>query len=277
MIRYHNGYRDYMQGEIPELDHDIYLGPEVQEVYNTPFWYEFIVKAEERLRDVGAVPRGVADGDLKLPGCIYASLRNEAFVKVPRSVAHGDAYVDDTAATVPDYTDQQTPPEKTDTNKENLKQENKNKKFDPRAAAEEGSEEENDLHQPVAEKVTEKSHKEECDDDEENMDYKSPPLSPDALHESNPYPTNSATTTQQRMVYAYPPNCTGWNAAKHPNPMLELLFFLRQRELLQLQLQEAQAQVQAAKEAHAHQARPKGEGGGLPVSYQTCFPFLVTS
>mmetsp|Transcript_24465 Transcript_24465/g.28795 ORF Transcript_24465/g.28795 Transcript_24465/m.28795 type:complete len:333 (-) Transcript_24465:150-1148(-) len=32
------------------------------------------------------------------------------------------------------------------------------------------------------------------------------------------------------MVLAYPPNNTGWNAAKHQNPMLELIFLLREFE-----------------------------------------------
>lgn len=50
------------------------------EVYGPPFWYSFILEAERRLASGGVRSEGVADGDLGLPGCTYASLRNEAFV-----------------------------------------------------------------------------------------------------------------------------------------------------------------------------------------------------
>jgi hypothetical protein len=80
---FHHSYRGYMQGVVPEHDHDLYLGQELLTVYNTPFWYNFIREAEKRLEAIGAVSRGVADGDLALPGCRFASLRNEAYVPVP--------------------------------------------------------------------------------------------------------------------------------------------------------------------------------------------------
>lgn len=83
IYNFHHSYRGYMQGVIPEHDHDLYLGEELLTVYNTPFWYNFIREAERRLEAIGAISRGVADGDLALPGCRYASLRNEAYVPVP--------------------------------------------------------------------------------------------------------------------------------------------------------------------------------------------------
>lgn len=85
IYNFHYSYRDYMQGVVPEHDHDLYLGHELTSVYNTPFWYKFILEAEKRMEAIGAISRGVADGDLALPGCRYTSLRNEAYVSVPVS------------------------------------------------------------------------------------------------------------------------------------------------------------------------------------------------
>jgi hypothetical protein len=82
MFNYHSSYRGYLQGTLPELpDNEFYLGREM-EVYGHAFWYTFIVEAERRLSAARVRARGCADGDLALPGCAYASLRNEAFVKI---------------------------------------------------------------------------------------------------------------------------------------------------------------------------------------------------
>lgn len=120
IFKFDTRFRGYMQGVIPELDHELFLGSEV-ETYLAPFWFTFIREAERRLQLAGIRSRGVADGDLALPSCIYASLRNEAFVPIPKVLENG--------------------------------------------------------------------------------------------------------TTTKELVY--PPNHTGWNAARHPNPFLDVIFFLR--------------------------------------------------
>jgi len=64
-------------------EHRHHLGPEFEALFTGSFWYSFILEAECRLARAGLVPAGVADGDLVLPGCRFASLRNEAYVAVP--------------------------------------------------------------------------------------------------------------------------------------------------------------------------------------------------
>jgi len=71
-----------MMGLVPEEDHTFYIGREVEGIFTAPFWFTWIQEAEARLAAAGVRSRGTADGDLALPGCVYASLRNEAFVKV---------------------------------------------------------------------------------------------------------------------------------------------------------------------------------------------------
>lgn len=66
-----------------------YLGPEYNRT--SEYWWDWIVEAERRLKAHGiqrgsGAQRGFAVGDLPLPGCTYASLRNEAFVKDPSAV-----------------------------------------------------------------------------------------------------------------------------------------------------------------------------------------------
>jgi hypothetical protein len=75
-----------MQDIIPEEDHNFYLGREWDVIYGAPFWFTFIREAERRLSSIGVVCRGTAVGDLALPNCVYASLRNEAFVMQPVSI-----------------------------------------------------------------------------------------------------------------------------------------------------------------------------------------------
>jgi hypothetical protein len=86
LSRYDCSYKGYMQGVVPDMDHLIHLGNEWEGVYNTPFWFTFITEAERRLSAAGISSRGTADGDLRLPTCCYASLRNEAYVSVPVAV-----------------------------------------------------------------------------------------------------------------------------------------------------------------------------------------------
>ncbi len=82
LFNYHYSYHGYMQGMIPEVpDNEFYLGQEL-EIYGTAFWFTFIKEAERRLSAAGIRGRGCADGDFALPGCTFASLRNEAFVKI---------------------------------------------------------------------------------------------------------------------------------------------------------------------------------------------------
>ena len=83
LYKFHSSFRGYMQGVVPGMDHELYMDSGLDEVYQAPFWFTFIREAERRLQRAGIRSRGVADGDLALPGCIYASLRNEAFVPVP--------------------------------------------------------------------------------------------------------------------------------------------------------------------------------------------------
>eukprot|EP01117_Protostelium_nocturnum_P005885 TRINITY_DN2116_c0_g2_i1.p1 TRINITY_DN2116_c0_g2~~TRINITY_DN2116_c0_g2_i1.p1 ORF type:complete len:265 (+),score=94.20 TRINITY_DN2116_c0_g2_i1:105-899(+) len=59
-----------------------YLGREYEAPYDADFWVDFIKTSEERLEGAEIPSNGLADGDLSIPNCKYASLRNEAFVKV---------------------------------------------------------------------------------------------------------------------------------------------------------------------------------------------------
>lgn len=70
--------------QLVEYESDFYLGPEIEAPYSPKFWYDFISEAERRLQRAGVRSNdGVAEGDLPLPGCRFASLRNEAFVVEP--------------------------------------------------------------------------------------------------------------------------------------------------------------------------------------------------
>lgn len=152
IYRYHHSYRGYMQGVLPEHDHELYLGTEYDQIYTTPFWYNFVREIERRCAMIGIRSRGVADGDLLLPGCGYVSLRNEAFVPIPLPISDRDRNM------------------LTESDEERL--------IESKGA--EGEEERQDI------------------------------------------------LIATRTVLAYPPNHLGWNAANHPNPLLDLLFFLRQ-------------------------------------------------
>ena len=61
---------------------EYYLGSEHESVYDAVFWYKFICEAENRLSCHNIKSNGLASGDLPLPHCKYASLRNEAFVTI---------------------------------------------------------------------------------------------------------------------------------------------------------------------------------------------------
>src|SRR3989338_3274000 len=78
LFRYHSSFAGYMQGAVAGQDHEFYIGPEYAEIYSSVFWFTFITQAESRLLLAGVRSRGVADGDLPLPNCTFASLRNEA-------------------------------------------------------------------------------------------------------------------------------------------------------------------------------------------------------
>lgn len=84
IYKWHHSYNGYMQGVADGAhDHDFFMDQALSEVYSCPFWFNFIRTAEERLAKAGVRSRGVASGDLALPGCAFASLRNEAFVLDP--------------------------------------------------------------------------------------------------------------------------------------------------------------------------------------------------
>lgn len=84
VYKWHHSYRGYMQGVADgAYDHDFYMDQSLCEIYSCPFWFNFIRTAERRLAEAAVRSRGVAEGDLGLPGCVYASLRNEAFVEDP--------------------------------------------------------------------------------------------------------------------------------------------------------------------------------------------------
>lgn len=71
--------------EFPEAD--FYLGDEFTAAYPPSFWLDFITTAEQRFQAMNIRSNGgVAEGDLPLPNCRYASLRNEAFVIEDRAV-----------------------------------------------------------------------------------------------------------------------------------------------------------------------------------------------
>jgi hypothetical protein len=150
IYRYHHSYRGYMQGVIPEHDHELYLGTEYDQIYTTPFWFNFVREVERRCAMIGIRSRGVADGDLLLPGCGYVSLRNEAFVPILFPV----------------------PADLT----------------------------------PIAREAQGQEESEEETEEEQRDD----PI------------------IAMRTQLVYPPNHLGWNAANYPNPLLDLLFFLRQ-------------------------------------------------
>jgi hypothetical protein len=66
---------------VSDFECDYYLGAEIEAPYDAKYWFDFISEAEKRLCDAGVRSNGgVADGDLPLPHCRFASLRNEAFV-----------------------------------------------------------------------------------------------------------------------------------------------------------------------------------------------------
>eukprot|EP01117_Protostelium_nocturnum_P015984 TRINITY_DN6242_c0_g1_i1.p1 TRINITY_DN6242_c0_g1~~TRINITY_DN6242_c0_g1_i1.p1 ORF type:complete len:315 (+),score=72.10 TRINITY_DN6242_c0_g1_i1:100-945(+) len=75
----------HFMGERREEESFYYLGREFDGIpYDSKFWFDFITKAENRLKEEGVRSNGLANGDLSLPGCRYASLRNEAFVIVKK-------------------------------------------------------------------------------------------------------------------------------------------------------------------------------------------------
>jgi hypothetical protein len=66
---------------VTKLQQDFYLGVEYERAWLT-FWLPFVAEVEKRLAAARISGRGfVADGDLPIVGCRYASLRNEAFVQ----------------------------------------------------------------------------------------------------------------------------------------------------------------------------------------------------
>eukprot|EP00656_Telonema_subtile_P038994 TRINITY_DN44144_c0_g1_i1.p1 TRINITY_DN44144_c0_g1~~TRINITY_DN44144_c0_g1_i1.p1 ORF type:complete len:270 (-),score=48.99 TRINITY_DN44144_c0_g1_i1:98-907(-) len=72
-----------MEGLSPEGQfHLHHLGYEHEAHYDTGFWVRFIQEAERRLAAAGLQSAGVASGDLGIPGCRFASVRNEAFAPV---------------------------------------------------------------------------------------------------------------------------------------------------------------------------------------------------
>eukprot|EP00931_Biecheleriopsis_adriatica_P057247 TRINITY_DN33958_c0_g1_i1.p1 TRINITY_DN33958_c0_g1~~TRINITY_DN33958_c0_g1_i1.p1 ORF type:complete len:307 (-),score=60.98 TRINITY_DN33958_c0_g1_i1:206-1126(-) len=84
VYKWHWSYAGYMQGVANgEHDHEFYMDQALSDIYSCPFWFNFVRTAEKRLAEAGVRSRGLAEGDLKLPGCVYASLRNEAFVEDP--------------------------------------------------------------------------------------------------------------------------------------------------------------------------------------------------
>eukprot|EP01111_Echinosteliopsis_oligospora_P012085 TRINITY_DN4105_c0_g1_i3.p1 TRINITY_DN4105_c0_g1~~TRINITY_DN4105_c0_g1_i3.p1 ORF type:complete len:317 (+),score=76.05 TRINITY_DN4105_c0_g1_i3:86-1036(+) len=75
-------YDNKFIGECKDEESLYYLGQEFEGPYDSKFWFNFLVRAEERLKSAGIRSNGLADGDHALPGCTYASLRNEAFVVI---------------------------------------------------------------------------------------------------------------------------------------------------------------------------------------------------
>lgn len=152
-----------MQGVVPEHDHDLYLGTEYDQIYNSPFWYRLIKEIEKRCLFLGIRSRGVADGDLALPGCHYVSLRNEAYISIPTSIPIPIINTNTSTTTSPTLFSS------------NLNEDSKS---------------ENNIESNLINEITQ----------------------------------------TQRYSLVYPPNSYGWNAANHPNPMLDVIFFLREYE-----------------------------------------------
>lgn len=176
-----------MQGVVPEHDHDLYLGRYLKDIYGSPFWFNFIQESERRLAALGIESRGVAVGDLPLPGCRYASLRNEAYIPVPEYV-HMELRI----------------PETKEPGENSVKS----------SPIDQG---------PEAHSIS--------------------TLSPTASQGLQ----TSASPMEQRLVKVlkYPPNDYGWNAARHPNPLLEVIFFLRAIAPIQRRVEELESIVQA--------------------------------
>lgn len=61
-----------------QWDYRTYLGVEYER--SSEYWLEFISSCEQCLAQNNISSNGLAEGDLALPDCKYASIRNEAFV-----------------------------------------------------------------------------------------------------------------------------------------------------------------------------------------------------
>lgn len=117
-----------------------------------------------------------ADGDLGLPGCSFASLRNEAYVKVPDVVLQ-------------------------------LQERNYATSVQTYATV-------NEINTSAA------------------------PITPT--------PTGAyGSTDGATMVLKYPPNQYGWNAARHPNPLLDVIFFLHVAAPLHARIEELEKDLSA--------------------------------
>lgn len=217
-VYYHDSlYKDYMQGVVPDQDHEFYLGPEFDILYLRPsFWFTFIREAEKRLANAAIRSRGVADGDLALPGCRYASLRNEAYVLEPTnpplplassldaSLASGASAVH--LSSVHTYTSSADSEAKSGALIESAAA----AACVPHHQPEQGG-------SPSASTPLSSSSSPGCDT--------STPGGADTKRDNSSVSRLSAEEAPMKLEY--PPNYRGWNAAGHVNPLLEVIFFLR--------------------------------------------------
>lgn len=76
---------DYTNNYLSEesiSDPDFRLGQEIETIYGTLFWFQFLTKVDKCLKQSMVRTNGKAKGDLELPGLRYITLRNEAFVTI---------------------------------------------------------------------------------------------------------------------------------------------------------------------------------------------------
>lgn len=76
---------DYEKNYLTEeslSDPDFRLGQELENIYNTLFWFVFLQKIDKHLCRASIRTNGKANGDLVLPGLHFITLRNESFIKI---------------------------------------------------------------------------------------------------------------------------------------------------------------------------------------------------
>lgn len=172
--------------------HIFRLGTEFEAGYDAAHWFRFIRDVERRLARAGVRSNGgVADGDLALPGCRYASLRNEAYVNVPRrllaeeypSSSAGANAAAASAATSAASSSSSTP-------------------TSTAASSSSSSSSLSSSSSTAAESTSSEAHAASRTGEEKSQEEKA-----------------TAHAEMDKLELVYPPNSSGWNASKQFNPL----------------------------------------------------------